>query len=246
MQNTGVTRIYAHRGDHESVPENTVAAFLAAVASGANGVELDVRRTADGALVVHHDHVIAGIGDIHLLHVADLPSDVALLDEAMGAAGTLQVNVEIKNDPDEPGHDPTGSLSHQVVALLAERGDLERVLISSFDLATLDAVRQCDPTVETGWLLGYLQDPVAAVEVSIAHGIGAIHPFVLSVTRDLVIRAHDVGLEVNTWTVNAREDLERMVEIGVDIVITDAVALALEVIDGQGGSPNGGLAPSLA
>jgi glycerophosphoryl diester phosphodiesterase len=233
MQNTGVTRIFAHRGDHASVPENTIDAFLAAVAAGAHGIELDVRRTADDALVVHHDHRIDGVGEIHQLRVRDLPGHVALLDEAMGAAGALQVNVEIKNDPDEPGHDPSGSLSHEVVALLADRGDLDRVLISSFDLATLDAVRQCDASVATGWLLGYTQDPLAAVDTAVAHGLAAIHPFVLSVTGELVAKTHAVGLEVNTWTVNARHDMERMVEVGADIVITDEVALALAVLAGR-------------
>ena len=80
-------------------------------------------------------------------------------------------------------------------------------------------------------LLGYAADPLAAVDVAVARGFEAVHPFVLAVTPELVARAHRVGLDVNTWTVNARSDLERMGSLDVDIVITDDVALALSVLD---------------
>ncbi|HLK44517.1 MAG TPA: glycerophosphodiester phosphodiesterase, partial [Acidimicrobiales bacterium] len=136
-----VTRVFAHRGVTGAAVENTLGAFLAAVASGADGVELDVRRTLDGALVVHHDAEVAGLGPIPSLRVRDLPGHVALLDEALEVLEPLAVNVEIKNDPDEPGHDPSGSLSHDVVAALEARGATDRFVVSSFDLGTLDAVR---------------------------------------------------------------------------------------------------------
>ncbi|HEY8080810.1 MAG TPA: glycerophosphodiester phosphodiesterase [Acidimicrobiales bacterium] len=224
-----MTKVFAHRGDARAAPENTVAAFLAAVAAGADGVELDVRRSADGALVVHHDPAIEGLGAIADLLVRDLPPDVALLDDAMDVLEPLTVSVEIKNDPKGPGYDATGSISHQVVARLEERGDLDRVIISSFDLATLDAARQAHPAVALGWLLGYTADPLDAIDVVVAHDVGAVHPFVLTVTQEVVDRAHAAGLDVTTWTVNARHDIERMVTLGVDIVITDDVALGLEV-----------------
>jgi glycerophosphoryl diester phosphodiesterase len=223
-----VTRVFAHRGDTRAAPANTIAAFVAAVQVGADGVELDVRRSADGALVVHHDAGIEGLGAISDLLVRGLPADVALLDDAMDVLEPLTVNVEIKNDPREPGYDPTGSISHEVVALLEARGDLDRVVISSFDLATLDAARQAHETVALGWLLGYIADPLPAIDVAVAHDVGAVHPFVLTVTPEVVDRAHQAGLDVTTWTVNARHDIERMVALGVDVVITDDVALALE------------------
>jgi glycerophosphoryl diester phosphodiesterase len=219
--------------------ENTLEAFLAAVVSGADGVELDVRRSADGALVVCHDSALDGLGAVADLRVRELPRDVALLSEAMAVLEPLVVNVEIKNDPDEPGFDPTGSLSHDVVALLAERGDLDRVVVSSFDLPTLEAVRQASATVETGWLLGYATDPGAMVEIAVDHGVGALHPWVLTVDAEGVTAAHAAGLELATWTVNARHDLERMARLGVDTVITDDVALAIEVTASVANDRNG-------
>ena len=242
----GVTRVFAHRGDARSEKENTLAAFLAAVAAGADGVELDVRRSADGALVVHHDAELAGHGPICDLRVRDLPADVALLGDAMGVLEPLVVNVEIKNDPDEPGHDPTGSLSHDVVSLLEDRGDLDHVVISSFDLATLDAVRQASASVATGWLLGSSVQPRAVVEAAVLHAVSALHPWVLAVEAEDVDSAHDAGLEVATWTVNARHDLERVVRFGVDTVITDDVALALDVAISGAEARNGAPGPTSA
>jgi glycerophosphoryl diester phosphodiesterase len=238
-RHAGVTRVFAHRGVATVAKENTLAAFLAAVAAGADGAELDVRRSADGALVVHHDAAVDGLGVINELQVRELPGDVALLGDAMAVLEPLVVNVEIKNDPDDPAYDPTGSLGHDVVALLEDRGDLDRVVVSSFDLPTLDAVRQASATVATGWLLGYSVDPRSLVEVAVDHAVGALHPWVLTVGAEAVAAAHAKGLEVATWTVNARDDLERMARLGVDTVITDDVALALEVVASVAADRNG-------
>jgi hypothetical protein len=83
---------------------------------GADGVELDVRRTADGALVLSHDPAIEGVGLVNDLSLADLPASIATLREALEVCAGLLVNVEIKNDPNEPGHDPTDALCAEVVA----------------------------------------------------------------------------------------------------------------------------------
>jgi glycerophosphoryl diester phosphodiesterase len=239
-----VTRVLAHRGVATAGPQNSLAAFLGAIEAGADGVELDVRRTADGALCVHHDSDVEGLGPLAGLRVRELPATIPLLDEAMAVLEPLVVNVEVKNDPDEPGYDPSGSLAHDVVALLEERGDLDRIVVSSFDLATLDAVRQASAALATGWLLGTAASPRAAIAEAVARGHGALHPFVLTLDPTALDEAHAAGLEVAVWTVNARHDLVRMVAMGVDSVITDDVALALEVL-GEA-VPNGVAGPASA
>jgi glycerophosphoryl diester phosphodiesterase len=241
-----VTRVFAHRGSVGAHGENTLGAFTAALEAGADGVELDVRRSRDGALVVHHDVTIEGVGAICDLRVRDLPRNVALLADAMEVLDPLVVNVEIKNDPDEPGHDPSGSISHDVVALLDELGDLDRVVVSSFDLPTLDAVRQASASVTVGWLLSYEVASRTAVEGAVAHGFQALHPWVLTVEAADVDAAHGAGIELATWTVNARHDLERMVRLGVDTVITDDVGVALDVVAGLREAPNGVAGPASA
>src|SRR5271154_106734 len=101
-----MTAVFAHRGCTEGFTENTIEAFAEAKRLGADGVELDVRLTADGALAVHHNHSIAGLGVLSDLRGPDLPADVPLLGEVLAACDGMMVNVEIKNDPREPGHDP--------------------------------------------------------------------------------------------------------------------------------------------
>src|SRR5271155_5597270 len=98
--------VYAHRGLHDKERENTVGAFTAAVALGVDGVELDVRRTGDGVLVVHHDPTIGRLGIAEALQ-RDLPTYVPTLDEAMKACEGVLVNVEIKNERGrhEPAYD---------------------------------------------------------------------------------------------------------------------------------------------
>ncbi|MCZ7530312.1 MAG: glycerophosphodiester phosphodiesterase [Acidimicrobiia bacterium] len=102
--------VLAHRGDHTRARENTAASFEAARSAGADGIELDVRRSADGVLIVHHDSSADGIGV--LVHAAfeairsTLPW-VPTLDEALDACvGLSLVNIEIKNIPTEPGFRP--------------------------------------------------------------------------------------------------------------------------------------------
>src|SRR5581483_725792 len=97
-----MTAVFAHRGCTEGFVENTLEAFAEARRLGADGVELDVRLTADGALAVHHDAEIAGRGPLHELGVADLPAHVPLLADALGVCEGMVVNVEIKNAPHDP------------------------------------------------------------------------------------------------------------------------------------------------
>src|ERR1700759_2879939 len=100
-----MTAVFAHRGCTEGFTENTVDAFVEARRLGADGVELDVRLTADGALAVHHDAQIPGVGSIADLGGADLPAHVPLLADVLAACEGMVGNVEIKNAPQDPGWD---------------------------------------------------------------------------------------------------------------------------------------------
>ena len=84
----GVVALLAHRGAGEVVGDNTIEAFCEARRLGVDGVELDVRRSADGGLVVHHDPHVEGLGPLIALPVADLPPEVPLLEPASGWSGS--------------------------------------------------------------------------------------------------------------------------------------------------------------
>src|SRR5580692_5597285 len=222
-----MTAVFAHRGCTEGFAENTVDAFAEARRLGADGVELDVRLTADGGLAVHHDAEIPGIGTIDQLGVADLPAHVPLLADVLAVCEGMTVNVEIKNAPQDPGWDPGEAVAALTAAAIDEVGWTSGVIVSSFQADTLAAVRAADGRLALGALWGFGTDLGPGIDEAASDGFRAVHPFVLSVTPDLVTRAHAAGLAVNVWTVNAVDDLERMVELGVDAVITDRVRDAL-------------------
>lgn len=209
----------AHRGASARERENTVAAFALARSLGADGVELDVRRSADGRLVVHHDPLPAG----------PVPDHVPTLVEALDTCGGLLVNVEIKNAEGEPDFDPDRRLALDVVALLAQRPGRDRVLVSSFDLATIDAVRAADPSVPTAWLVvGIAEDTLA---VLVDHGHRVLHPWFGSVTEAVLAEAHRRGIELNVWTCDDPARIAELARWGIDGVCTNVPDVALRIRD---------------
>ena len=196
-----------------------MAAFALARSLGADGVELDVRRSADGRLVVHHDPLPAG----------PVPDHVPTLVEALDTCGGLLVNVEIKNAEGEPDFDPDRRLALDVVALLAQRPGRDRVLVSSFDLATIDAVRAADPSVPTAWLVvGIAEDTLA---VLVDHGHRVLHPWFGSVTEAVLAEAHRRGIELNVWTCDDPARIAELARWGIDGVCTNVPDVALRVRD---------------
>ena len=222
--------VFAHRGLHLIERENTPEAFSAAVALGVDGVELDVRRSLDGALVVHHDPSVGGLVIAQTL-ARDLPSHVAALDEVMEHLRGVRVNVEIKNirDPSEPTYDETGDFARQVLAFLDEGDWSESVIVSCFDLATCIQVRAIDEAVSVGWLWWDVE-PSHALAAAGAARLNAVHPHYSLVDGALVRRARDLGLDTNVWTVNRDDDIKAMVSHGVSSIITDDPALALAIL----------------
>jgi glycerophosphoryl diester phosphodiesterase len=225
-----MTAVWAHRGCTEGFTENTVEAFAEARRRGADGVELDVRLTADGALAVHHDAAIPGLGPLSELAAADLPAHVPLLADVLAVCEGMVVNVEIKNAPHDPGWDADETVAGLVAAQVEEAGWTEGVLVSSFEVATLRAVRAADGRLALGTLWGFATVPEHGVAEAAAGGFAAVHPFVSVVDAALVAQAHEAGLAVNVWTVNAEADLRAMVEAGADVVITDRLGDALAAV----------------
>lgn len=227
--------VLGHRGATGNAPENTIAAFAAALALGADGVELDVRLTLDGHLVVHHDPVVPSGAVIASTPRAGLPASVPTLAEALEACGPMFVNIEVKNLPIEPGYDPEARVALLAADTVAERGRADNVILSSFDLGTIDAVHAEYPGIPTGWLTLDGYDQQGAVAAAAARSHAALHPQDASVTPAVVDTAHAAGLRVVAWTVNDAERMRRLAAMGVDALITDDLPLALSVLSESGG-----------
>jgi glycerophosphoryl diester phosphodiesterase len=224
-----VPAIHAHRGSPDpasGIRENTLEAFFRARILGADGVELDVRRLADGALVVHHDAEIRGAGPVHELVTGQLPESVTLLPAALEACAGLDVNIELKNLPGEAGFDTDEVMARQVAELVVEAGRVATVVVSSFWPGSLAAVRETRPELSTGLLLASWFDGGQAVPLALEHGCTAVHPHASLVDAALTAEAHGAGLSVAVWTVNDIRQLDQLASLGVDTVITDDVATA--------------------
>jgi glycerophosphoryl diester phosphodiesterase len=232
--------VLAHRGARTTAPENTLEAFGLALAQGADGVELDVHRTADGQLVVHHDADASGLGVLAERTEAQVRAarpDIPTLDEVLDACAGSLVNIEIKNLPGDHDYDPDDHAAELVVACIQRRvedGRTDDVVVSSFNLATIDRVRALDPSVPTGFLTMVGFDPFDALDVCVARGHGALHPFVHALVGPLAdataLRAHELGITVTAWTVNDEQEMARLSEAGVDILITDVPETAVRVL----------------
>ena len=237
--NGAMTSIWAHRGASQRAPENTLPAFEIAVELGADGVELDVQRTADGELVVIHDETVDrttnGTGA-----VARLTSDeIRALDASAGLPGFggtrvptlrqvmellrgtgLQVNVELKTSIERyPG------IEREALALVDELGMREQVVWSSFRHAS---VTELVGDVAAGQLALLMSDVLVRPWSYAAElGVGALHPGLhLLQEPGWVTHAHEAGLQVRTWTVDDPEHLQMAARAGVDAVITNVPDVA--------------------
>lgn len=226
-----MTKILAHRGASRAERENTVEAFRSARELGADGVELDVRLTADSRLVVHHDARVGETGrPITDTPFRLLPTYIPTLDEALDACEGMWVNVEIKNDEHEPDFDPTDHIAETVVRALMRRGEPDRWLISSFRLKTVNRCRLVGPLISTAWLT--TEVPPDAVEQVAGYGHRALHPYWEHATEALIADCHARGVEVNVWTCDDPDAMRRLAMWGVDGICTNVPDVAREVLRG--------------
>src|SRR4051794_4333520 len=146
-------RVYGHGPDDGSGPMfNTLPSFTWCRDQGADGVELDVRRTADDQVVVVHDPAPDGSPVADTLR-KDLPAYIPDLADALDVCAGMTVVVELKNFPQDSGFDPSQRLPHLVVDLLEERNGRDDVVVSCFGLDALDVVRARAPRVPTAALV---------------------------------------------------------------------------------------------
>ncbi len=220
-------QVMAHRGASKAEPENTLAAFRRAGEMGSDAVELDVRRTSDGVLVIHHNpklpdgRLVAGIAH------ADLPASVPTLGEALDTCAGMWVNVEIKNDPEELDFDPTEMIADETLAHLLARNDDARWLISCFRMETVDRCRAIAPQIKTAWLC--VEAPQGIADTLVKKGHHALHPWVAMLTRETIEACHVAGVQVNTWTCDDPARMAELIEWGIDGICTNLPDVALTV-----------------
>jgi len=236
--------IFAHRGASAHAPENTLAAFEMALVENADGIELDVKLSADGHVVVIHDMTVdrttGAHGRVKDLSLADLRAlgagsffsekfqgeKIPTLEEVFESVGRRTfINVELTNY-----NSPRDHLVESVCMLVKKFGLQERVMFSSFFSSNLSKASSILPEVPRGLLAfdGFLGS--WARSFGFAFGkYQALHPNLKDTTRQQVQRVHRLSRRVHVWTVNAAEDIRRLFNWGVDGVFTDDPQLAFQV-----------------
>ncbi len=226
-----MVRVIAHRGASAAAPENTIEAFLLARRLGADWVELDARRTADGAVIVHHDDHLPDGRILVETARADLPESVCDLTAALDACAGMSVNIEIKNWPDDADFDPTEAVARFVVDEVGRRGSQGAVLVSCFHQPTIDLVHELDPSLPTAFLHHYVDRPWDDLASQVAAaGHVALHPWDGVVDQALVDAARAHGLEVNVWTVDDPDRMAGLIALGVHGLCTNVPDVARQVV----------------
>ncbi len=236
--------IFAHRGASAHAPENTLPAFQLAVAQSADAIELDVKLSADGQVVVVHDATVDrttdGQGRVRDLSLAQLKSldagsffsqqyrgtKIPTLEEVFEALGRRTfINVELTNYTT-----PRDQLVEKVCRLVSRFGLQERVLFSSFFASNLSKARACLPDVPRGLLAFHGLLGAWARSFGFAFGrYQALHPYLEDVTPQQVQRVHRLQRRIHVWTVNAADDMRRLFQWHVDAIFTDDPQLAVRI-----------------
>lgn len=221
--------IVAHRGASLLAPENSAEAIRLARTEGADWVEVDVRMTADGALVLAHDESVAGlvVGDSTLDRLRAAARSLATVEEGLEAASGMGVNLELK----PPVADAARLLTLVREAVAGFGGPL---LVSSFFLPLLARVPAFLPDVDVGVLTAYSydRDGRMALGHTLDHGYAVALPQDPAVNAGLIAEAHGAGAEVITWTVNSPDRIRELPAWGIDGIITDDPGLAIRVLRG--------------
>jgi glycerophosphoryl diester phosphodiesterase len=218
--------LIGHRGGAALGPENTLASIEAGISAGADGVEIDVRLTSDGAIVLMHDPDVARttggtgrVGDLSLEALRAL--SVPTLEEALEVvpADRLLI-VELKGHPWETGYDPAEPAAHAVAAMLTGVRD-RRLVVSSFNPVALHVVREEAPGVPTAVLTTAAFDLASNLAGAIDGGHSECHVPAQILEESFVGDAHAAGRRVVAWTVDDPGRLRTFAEWGIDGVITD-------------------------
>ena len=236
--------IFGHRGASKYAPENTVAAFELVLEQGAEAFELDTMLNADGIPVVIHDRTVdrttdgsGKVGQLSAkeLHAMDAGSTfsieysnerIPLLEEVFTTfKDRALINVELKNY-----HNLSDALPEKVAEIANRIDILDQLLFSTFFPSNLKRIKRLIPGVPVALLcsrgvIGYF--PRSKVLLSVSPDY--IHPHFKDITKSFIEKQHRMNRKVNVWTVNHQTDMIRLINQGVDGIITDDPKLALKI-----------------
>lgn len=245
---SGRPLVFAHRGGCTLGPENTIIAFDRGLAAGADGLEIDVHLCRDKVVVVHHDRWLyrttrtaGAIRDRTAAELAVLDATtwfgadeprcgIPTLREVLERYPHIPIIVELKQ--------ASTDLARAVVEEVRRAGAVERVCLGSFSVRALRAARACEPGIATS--AGHFEVRMALYRswLGLSPGRVPYREFQVPETRGatrvvsprFVRLAHEARIAVQVWTVDAPDDIRRLLDWGVDGIISDRPDVAAKVV----------------
>lgn len=232
--------VSAHRGASAYYPENTMAAFHGAYEQGADWIELDVHQSKDEQVFVMHDDSFkrtAGLArkawELSWDEIEKLDAGGWFSSEFAGEQFVLlrdvidyakfvgiRLNIELKPSVYEDG------LPDRVVDIVKEEGFEDNCVITSQNYAALERIKEYEPGIKTVYVMGLAAGRIERLDAADNFSIESSF-----VTRRLVTRLHNQGKEIYAWTVNSRKTINRMIDLGVDNIITDNIPMAKQCVN---------------
>jgi len=256
--------VHGHRGARAMRPENTIPAYEYAIKAGVDALEMDMAVTKDNVIVISHDPILHGpvctgpqdSSVIHELTLAEVrqwdcgavqnphfPKQQAVpgtrmptLDEVLSLStqGNFEYNIETKSFPDKPEYTPAPEEFVRLFLEQVRKHHLEkRVMLQSFDFRTLVAARKMAPEIRRSALTEFDKRDFVAIAQE-AGQAQIISPNYNLVTKEKVQVAHKAGLQVVPWTVNTPADWDKMIDAGVDAIISDDPAALIAYLKSKG------------
>ena len=243
--------VIGHRGDGGSAPENTLAAIEKGIQAGANMVEIDVHETRDGVVCVMHDKSVdrttngkGKIKDLTWDEIRQLDAGswyngaykgerVPSLEQVIAQInGRVLLLIELKN-----GTPYYPQIEEKVVGLIRQHHAESWCVVQSFHMSILQRIHQLDPEIRLQKLAFFA---IPSLGFSFDLAFHSFHPekepFIesynlnyLFVTKKLIHRLHQEGKKINVWTIDSPDVIRKMVNMGVDGVITNHPELAVQL-----------------
>ena len=228
--------IIGHKGASAIAPENTLKAFKKAIELKADMVEFDIHKTKGGEIVIIHDSDTLSITGVQGLIKEMTLEEIKKLDAGEGekiptllelikvAKEKVGLQIEIKSS----------GLLEKLIKLLKGENLVNTSIVSCFAFGELVKLKNLEPIIRLGFLLPEDLVRVRQIKRKILKAVDnkfyAIHPHYNITDKEIVDFAHDNGLKVNVWTVNDKDDMERLIQLGVDGIITDDISMANELL----------------
>ena len=228
------TEITAHRGDTSLYPENTIEAFKSAVEKQTDWIELDIQETKDKKIVVSHDANLKRVAGIDR-NIYDMTYDevesvklseignirIPSLEEVLKwmILTNVKLNIELKPYTDD------GSLVKNTIDLIEKYHLEDRVVLSSGKYSILENIKEINKEIQTAYIMSIAYGDLLKLDKADNFSLEAS-----MINASLIKKAHNNGKEIYAWTVDSKDNINKMLELNVDNIITDDVELTYKLL----------------